>query len=255
MTDVPAKLRPSLGSANGDRAAIYADGCVAVGRDTELTPCRYGKEGAATTIVLYGDSHAAQWFPAFHALAEDRGIELIVLTKGGCPVAEVSIPTATLARTCPIWRDAVIEFLAAEHPDVIVTTNWSDYPNPDDEWARGFDATIARLVPTTNNLVVLGDTPPADVEPATCLSANLRSVGNCTAERAEVTGGTRVRIESEIAARYGARFVDTTDWICTDTRCPIIIGDILLYRDATHITTVAAEWFRPLVEASLAGIV
>jgi peptidoglycan/LPS O-acetylase OafA/YrhL len=255
VTDVPANLRPSLGSANGDRAAIYADGCVAVGRDTELTPCRYGNKGAATTIVLYGDSHAAQWFPAFRALAEDRGYELIVLTKGGCPVAAVSIPTATLARTCPIWRDAAIEFLAAERPDVIVTTNWADYPNPDDEWARGFDATIARLVRTTNNLVVLGDIPPADVEPATCLSANLRSVDNCTAERADVTSGSRLGIESEITARYGGRFVDTTDWICTDTRCPIIIGDILLYRDATHITTVAAEWFRPLVEASLAGIV
>jgi len=254
VTDVPSNLRPQLAQANGDRAAIYADGCVAIGRDTELNPCRYGKEGSPVTIVLYGDSHAAQWFPAFEAMADERGYELIVLVKGGCPVAAVSIPTNTLARTCPIWRDAAIEFLAAEHPDVIVTTNWSGYPNPDDEWAEGFEATIARLAPTTRNLVVLGDTPPANVEPATCLSGNLRSVEHCTAERADVTSGSRVDIESSITARHGGRFVDTTDWICTDTGCPIIIGDILLYRDATHITTFAAEWFRPLVEASLAGI-
>ena len=30
-----------------------------------------------------------------------------------------------------------------------------------------------------------------------------------------------------------------------------MIGDILLYRDSTHLSTVAASWFRPLLEASL----
>ena len=49
-------------------------------------------------------------------------------------------------------------------------------------------------------------------------------------------------------------YVDTTDWLCAETACPMMIGDILLYRDSTHITTVASSWFRPLLEASLDGV-
>ena len=251
---MPSNLRPSLASVGADRAPVYADGCVAIGVETELTPCRYGPDGAAVTIVLYGDSHAAQWSPALIDIAEDRGYELIVLAKGGCPVAAVSIPTATLARTCPIWRDAAIGFIADERPDVVVVSQLADYPNGDDEWAAGFSATMSRLTPLVPHVVVLGDNPPAQREPASCLSENLRRADACAAQRADVVMASRLAIERDIASGLGASFVDTTDWLCTDTACPVIIGDILLYRDVTHITTVAAHWFRPLVEASLAPL-
>ena len=70
--------------------------------------------------------------------------------------------------------------------------------------------------------------------------------------RDDVVASSRLGTEREIAADLGADYVDTTDWLCTESACPMMIGDILLYRDATHITTVASEWFRPLLEASLA---
>lgn len=255
VTDVPSNLRPTLGAVGADRAEVYEDGCVAIGVDTELTPCRYGTENADVTIVLYGDSHAAQWSPALIDIAEDRGYELIVLAKGGCPVAAVSIPTATLARTCPIWRDQAIDFIGSVQPDVVIVSAWADYPNPDDEWATGFSTTMSRLAPLTSNLVVLGDNPPTRREPASCLSDNLRRADACAAARDDVVITSRLAIEREISGGLGATFIDTTDWLCTESACPIIIGDILLYRDVSHITTVAARWFRPLLEASLEPMV
>jgi hypothetical protein len=247
VADVPSNLRPPLGAVSSDRAQVYADGCVAVLRQTELSPCRYGDEDAAVTIVLYGDSHAAQWSPAFIEIAESRGYELIVLAKGGCPVSAVSIPNAN---SCPTWRDRAIEFVAAERPDLVVVSQLSDYPSSDEEWSVGLATTLQRLRPLAANVVVLGDNPPARVEPASCLSDHLRDADACIAERDEVVAG-RVSVEQAVASQLGVSFVDTTDWLCTDTACPVIIGDILLYRDVTHITTAAAEWFRPLVEASL----
>jgi len=204
-----------------------------------------------TTIVLYGDSHAAQWSPALIDIAEARGLQLIVLAKGGCPVAAVSIPTATLARTCPVWRDQAIEFIGTQRPDLVIVSAWADYPNSDEEWATGFSATMSRLAPLTSNLVVLGDNPPARREPASCLSDNLRRADACAAARGDVVMAGRLTIERDIAGGLGAAFIDTSDWLCTQTACPVIIGDILLYRDVSHITTVAARWFRPLLEASL----
>lgn len=252
---VPSNLQPSLAAAGNDKASIYADGCVAIGVDATINPCRYGAVGSSTTMVLYGDSHAAQWFPALEAIANDRGIELIVLTKGGCPTAAVSIPTNTLARTCPAWRDAVIDFLAAERPDAVIVTSWAGYPNDDDEWAAGFDETIGRIVGTTSNLVVLGDNPPSSRNPADCLSAHVTSASDCNSDRADVAPTSRHEVERAVTARYGGRFVDTTDWLCGETECPVILGDILLFRDADHLTTNATVWFRPLLQAALAGIV
>ncbi len=255
MTDVPSNLRPSLSAAGADRADVYADGCVNIGVDAAVhaasDSCRYGSPDAPVRIVLFGDSHAAQWFPALRQIVEDRGDQLIVLTKGGCPTAAVSIPTATLARTCPQWRDAAIQLIADERPDVVIVSGWAGYPNTDDEWAAGFDATLSRLAPLTSRLIVLGDNPPAEDDPAGCLAGHLRSADACAADRADVVAASRLAVERTVAGRYGARFVDTTDWVCTDTKCPVMIGDILLYRDMTHLTTFATLWFEPLLAASL----
>ena len=252
QSDVPSNLRPSLRDVGADRAAVYRDDCVAVGRVSQLNACRYGDTDAAFTIILYGDSHAAQWFPALEAMANDRHFELIVMIKGGCPTAAVTIPTATLSRTCPIWRDQAVAFIAAEQPELLLVSASAGYPNDDDEWAQGFDATMRRVVPLAGHVAVIGDTPAASNEPTDCLSRNVRNADVCASARDDVVASSRLGTEREISADLGADYVDTTDWLCTASACPMMIGDILLYRDATHITTVASEWFRPLLEASLA---
>ena len=106
----------------------------------------------------------------------------------------------------------------------------------------------------TSSLVVLGDNPPTRRDPAACLSDNLRRADACAAERDDVVLTDRLALESAVAGRLGATFIDTTDWLCTDAGCPVIIGDVLLYRDVTHITTVAAQWLRPLLELSLDAV-
>jgi hypothetical protein len=254
QTDVPSNLRPSLRDVGGNRAAVYADDCVAVGRVAQLKACHYGVEGSAFTIILYGDSHAAQWFPAIEEIANAREAELIVMIKGGCPTAAVSIPTATLARTCPIWRDQAVSLIAAEQPELLLVSASARYPNDDEEWASGFDATLRRVVPNADHVVVIGDTPESSHEPSDCLARNLRSADRCASDREEVVASSRLEVERGIAADLGADYVDTTDWLCAGTKCPTMIGDILLYRDSTHITTVASSWFRPLLEASLDGV-
>jgi peptidoglycan/LPS O-acetylase OafA/YrhL len=252
-TAVPSNLRPSLTKVYDDRPDVYGDGCVAIGVDDQLKPCRYGAKGAATKVVLYGDSHAAQWFPALESMATAHGFELIVLTKGGCPTADVPIPTNTLARTCPIWRDKAVAFIAQTHPAMVVVTSSSHYPNSDAEWAAGFETTIARIAPSTQRLVVLGDNPASHTEPAACLSRNLHSVQACTTSRGRAIS-TRLDGERAAAASHHATFVDPTDWFCTDAACPTIIGNIMMFRDINHITTVAANWYAPLLSAALVPV-
>jgi peptidoglycan/LPS O-acetylase OafA/YrhL len=252
VQSVPANLRPSLAAVYDDRPAVYGDGCVNAGVDDELhTDCRYGTVGAATQVVLYGDSHAAQWFPPLDALGVVRGFELVVFTKGGCPTATVSIATNTLGRTCPRWRDRVVQWVAAHRPAMVIVTASSQYDNGDEQWAAGIDQTLSRLAPSTARLVVLADNPGAAANPQECLSAHLTDVQRCSNSRDRALEPGRIAGEQAAAGRLGATYVATTDWFCTATACPMILGDILLYRDADHLTTVGATWFQPLLEASI----
>ncbi len=246
---VPSNMRPSLAKLFDDRPAVYGDGCVAIGVDDTLNPCRYGKASSPTKIVLLGDSHAAQWFPPLRTIADRNGLELIVLAKGGCPAASVSIPTATLARTCPIWRDKAVQFIASEHPDLVILTGSRHYPNTDDEWRTGFNTTLSRLKGLTPRLLLLGDNPDSREDPATCLSAHLNDVGSCVNHRIKAVETGKLEVEQAVAQQNGVRFVDTSDWLCTATDCPLIIGDILMFRDINHLTTFAADWFTPMLEA------
>ncbi len=248
-TAVPSNLRPALAKLFDDRPAVYGDGCVAIGVDDKLNACRYGDKSSSIKVVLIGDSHAAQWFPPLQTIADRDGLQLIVLAKGGCPAPSVSIPTATLARTCPKWRDNAVRFIADERPDLVIVTGSRHYPNTDQEWRDGFNTTLGRLKGLTPRLLVLGDNPDSRTDPGTCLSGHLTDVKACINPRSDAVETGKLNVERTVAQQNGARFVDTSDWLCTDTACPLIIGDILMFRDINHLTTVAAEWFTPMIEA------
>jgi peptidoglycan/LPS O-acetylase OafA/YrhL len=260
---VPSNLRPSLGAVRGDVPKIYSDGCHLDASATSPGPCEFGDTTSATTIVLFGDSHAAQWFPAFDQLAAQHHWRLLVLTKKGCPTAEIPVFSPMVnreLRECGPWRTNVIARLASEHPDVVVlssyryrTTGPVASPDPDEAWRAGLTTTMAALRPTAEQVVILGDTPtPADDVPS-CVSSHLRRATACVNSRADAVKDKRLAVEREVAAAHDARFVPTSDWLCTPDRCPVILGDLLLYRDANHLTATATTWLAPYIEAMLTG--
>ncbi len=250
-TEVPSNLRPPLRKAFDDKSRLYPDNCVNVGVEAHVRDCRYGVRGAPKKFVLYGDSHAAQWFSAVEAIATEQHAELIVLTKGGCPTADVRIKTATLGRTCPAWRTEAMSVIARAKPALVLVTASSHYDNPDAEWRSGLQATLQRIAPNTKDLVVLSDSPGGADVPADCLSRHLTSVTACNNRRQRATAPGRVAADAAAAAAVGARHIDPTDWLCAPTACPVIVGDVLLYRDVDHLTVEAADLLMPLLRAAL----
>jgi hypothetical protein len=61
----------------------------------------------------------------------------------------------------------------------------------------------------------------------------------------------RIAVEADLAAKYDALMVPTTDWLCTADGCPVIVGDILMYRDWNHLSTVAVGFLQPYVDEML----
>ena len=224
----------------------------------EAPPCIYGNASSSVKIALFGDSHAAQWFPALHQLARKHGWRLEVLAKQGCPTADIHILRTALEGECRRWRTKVAERLAGEKPNLIVMSSYRYRPgssdvglDADEVWRRGFDETLAALRPTAAQVLVLGDTPTPAADVPTCVASHLRSVDRCIRDRAEAVRMARLVVEQETAAKYQAVFASTSDWICTPTKCPVILGDVLLYRDDNHMTTVASTLLAPYLEATM----
>lgn len=250
---VPNNLRPSLASAR-ERSTPYRDGCVNVGVNDALQPCEYGVTTATSTIVLYGDSHAAQWFEPLEQVATARGMRLVVLLKGGCPVSDVDVPTPVLRYTCPPYRDRALAYIEREQPALVVAAqSYNHVPAEADEWQEGTLATFERLGALGVPVLVIGDNPASLVDPPACLSDHVSDVDECVTTRDDAVRPQRISSEVLAAEEYGLTWVDTTNWFCTTELCPLIIGNVLVLRDETHITVPMAEFLTPLVGAAVSA--
>jgi hypothetical protein len=254
VTDVPANLRPSLSAAAADKPVIYDNGCMLTDGETVPPPCIFGDASSSTRIVLFGDSHAAQWFPALHRIADARGWRLETVAKVGCPTADVPTTRTDRDPACREWRSAVFERLALSDVDLVVMSSYRYNPGglADEPWRTGLDATMSELRPTVDQVLVLSDTPtPVPEDVPNCLAQNIRSANQCIAPRRSSVVEARVNVEREVAREYGALFAPTADWLCTESACPVIFGDVLLYRDGNHISTDAAVLLIPYLEATI----
>ncbi|MEO7371156.1 MAG: SGNH hydrolase domain-containing protein, partial [Ilumatobacteraceae bacterium] len=218
--------------------------------------CFYGDTTSTVTIALFGDSHAAQWFPALQEMALQNHWRLDVRTKKGCPTAEIPIADPARAPECGPWRKQVMAHLADEHPDLLImsayrytTTRNAVGATPDEVWRNGLQTTLDNLRPLARNVLVLGDTPtPLDDVPG-CVASHLRHVSACMNPRDKAVLPGRLSVESDVAAAHQASFVPTGDWLCTESECPVVIGNLLVYRDNSHITTAASLWLEPYLQA------
>ena len=248
---VPGDLTPSLAAVRSDAPRVYADGCHLDTATTTSGPCAYGVVDSPTTVVLFGDSHAAQWFPALERIALDGGFRLVSLTKSACTAADVTVWSSTLGRAyteCDTWRRNAIARITAEHPALVVV---SDSPGVRPmvngatlvgdagtaELAAGLARTLAAVTPNAGAVAVVGATPEAPGDPPSCLSAHPDSVLACATPVATAIDAAWVAEEGSVARHAGAAFVDPTVWVCPTGPCPAVIGRYIVYRDTHHLAT------------------
>jgi peptidoglycan/LPS O-acetylase OafA/YrhL len=262
----PANLRPSVRGAHGDVPGVDHDGCNLDATVTTPGPCTFGDPASPVSVVLFGDSHAAQWFPALDAVATQHHWKLEVLTKKGCPSADIPVFSTMVnreLRECEAWRVNVAARVGAEHPTVMIMSSfryrrqmgeWAGV-EPNEAWRQGLTKTLDTFVPLVSKVLVLGDTPTPAGDVPSCVAAHLTHVSSCAAARSDAVRDDRLQVERDVAAGHGAAFTSTSDWLCAPTACPVIVGDVLVYRDSNHITATAAEWLAPYIEVTVGPLV
>jgi peptidoglycan/LPS O-acetylase OafA/YrhL len=248
---VPANLTPSLAAVRNDSPIIYSDGCHLDQSSVDPKRCVFGDTASATTVVLFGDSHAAQWFPTFLRLATVEHWRLVTLTKSACTPADVTVVNPTFGRAyteCDAWRAKAFDQIAAAHPALVVMAMSRTYAIPvgggsatvaerPDLWDVGIAASLRRLAQSASRVVLLGDTPRSRLDPPACLSKHLDDVLACTTPSSKAIDPARTSTDRSLASAAGATFVDPTPWVCPSEPCPVVIDNYLVFRDSHHLTT------------------
>jgi peptidoglycan/LPS O-acetylase OafA/YrhL len=259
---VPDDLAPPLADMEEDRPAIYADGCHLEFEQTALPDhCEYGDPDSGTVVVLTGDSHAAQWFPALESLAEEQDWKLVSRTKSSCTPVMVHVGSAQgdgEYTECWEWKQLVAEEIDAIEPDLVVygSTNNSSPLGAEDPaatWAEGWTETLDRASASAAHVAVLTDTPWATGAAAPdCLALHQDAATRCVAEDPYALAHLELRetgLEAQEAS--GATVIDTEPWFCIEQQCPLIVSGLSVYRDQHHISTPYSVYLTDILGEAL----
>jgi peptidoglycan/LPS O-acetylase OafA/YrhL len=262
--DVPSNLQPSLMSASGSEALPFLDGCLMGFTATAVPPCVFGDISSRTSVVLFGDSHAAMWFPALDALANARHWRLVVWTKATCPPVDVTLVSPDLGRTyfeCDEWRADVMSLIQSMRPLLVVLGVAPNYDAAYDivqdgpAWLAGMERSVRRLRASGARVLVLGSIDSPDWVVPDCLSAHIYDAVACNVTPRQTHDGpglvgydnAGIIAERTAVVRGGGAFVDVKPWFCAPSTCPVIVNNLLVFRDNSHLTVQYADYLAPLV--------
>ena len=233
-------------------------GCFAgFGPTAAPADCRFGDPAGSRVVVLFGDSHAAHWFPALDAVARRQHWQLWFWGKSACGYADVRTWLASYRREyteCAAWRSSALDRIAAlPRVDLVVVGRTVSYLSQilgsdgrvlDREaaagvWSAGAARTFKRLSPGRHPVLLLRDVPRPGFDVPACLSRHDHDPLACSFPRSGHvrTDGQLFAAEQPAVSGLGVQVVDLTPVICPGDPCSTVSpAGAIVYRDEGHLT-------------------
>jgi SGNH domain (fused to AT3 domains)/Acyltransferase family len=278
ITSVPKSIQPPISQAATDKGRAYNGfSCTAKDHQSSVSICPLGDPNGKRLLVLYGDSHALMWIPAFETIALAAHWRLVVLAKPDCPAALVSVSNPWRWRltgqfaSCDQWHQWAVRWINSHKPNVLVASQSSRAGIPfspstnakfvtSSTWQQGYEALFNAVTVPGIRKDLLGGTPigldhsvgnqPPGLGPV-CLSAHPQDVQQCSVATAAGIPPSYQRAEQTAAQNTGAEFIDPLPWFCS-SRCTSIVGHYIVYADMNHITATYAQYLQTVLGRALA---
>ena len=248
-----------------DIPGVYRKGCDPDKTDPHPAICFFGDVSQPrSTVVLFGDSHAAQWFPALEEIADAQHWRLATIIKPGCTPLNIREEISPrMERVCEEWRRAAIGDIEELRPELVIVTGASRHPvgggNMIEDtrvWEQGARDTFRALARQGAKVRFIRDTPYADYDVPGCLAqAEWDGHTQCPAPLSAVLNPSIYAAEVRAAQDFGnVKVLDLSDRMCGPDRCFLEAGGLIIYRDADHLTasfsrSLAAVLFQRLQDS------
>lgn len=243
-----APVYPDPADADSDLPVIYEDDCAAGLSANEAIVCHYGDASSEHTLAMVGASRTAHWFPALLEIAESNGWHLVVLIKSGCQFS-TDPPTrdGEVFPECLQWRAEAMAELADIRPDVVFTSSTRATPGGE-TIPGGFVERWAELEELGIDVAGVRDAPRRSTRGDEC-------VGTRGAEHCAEDAGYSLAEQDPASQLTGVpdnvALIDMTGYLCLDGECPAVLGNVLVYRDQSHMTAAFARTLAPMLEEEL----
>jgi hypothetical protein len=246
---LPSPLVPALQNVSYDNASNYYP--VIKLQCSGTKQCVFGDTSSKTTVVLFGDSHAAMWLPPVFYDAKLLHFRIVLLWYSGCPAADVTVYDPSqhdIDTGCNTWRKQSIKDIKALAPSVVLlsdrTTSVDGSPGvsiPDATWKAGMEQTLSELSKPKTKLAVIGDIAALTNEMPECLAAHPNKIQDCSSPNPNPGFKTHVADEEAAAKAEKASYINPQSWLCTKT-CSPVVGNMVVYYDTLHASATYAEY-------------
>lgn len=239
-----------------DSPVIYSQpSCDTWYHNDAVTPCTFGKPAAKHTLVLFGDSVLAQWYPAFAAIyLKSPDWKITVFTKSACSASTVSYRYDRIKSDytiCDRWRAQAIKDIAALKPDLVVMGS-THYGFTDQQWIDGTRRTLAGLSPSSKTIAVMMPTPELALNGPVCLAAQrhwphwLPNPYTCSSLRPPQADAHLLRLLQTATASFtNARVLNLQSAVCPQHTCVAEREGKITYRDSQHLTASFVKTLAP----------
>ena len=270
LDDVPSNLDPPLKDVPAEGKRMLFNGCLLNNLAGGQPECAMGDTASPTTVALIGDSTAAMWTPGFQQVAAHRHWRLEMLAMAGCPLLDlrfINPRTSKPYTECDQWRAEMSARLQTEHPKLIVLSMSRKYGPPgivpagsrdgqleagksyDPAWFDSVTRLMRLLRGTGAQVLVLGAIPDPQSQVSNCLSVHLDDVTACSPLRSLAVREHGIAAETAAVKVGGGQYADLTALFCTAERCPVIVGNTLVYFNRGHITLEYSRLLAPVLGA------
>jgi peptidoglycan/LPS O-acetylase OafA/YrhL len=259
--DPAARMVPQPVVASTDRSEAYDDGCWNYAPFSSLHTCTYGS--GQVQVALVGNSHAGQWLPTLQVLAKQHGWTITTFLASQCNATDAPLEFFSASKTagCLGYGQWVIDKTGGDAFDLVITSERQSVRTDGDSWAdtgstalAGYASYLRRWTDAGANVLILRDTPFPGKTLASvpdCLAQHRTNQPACDGTPDSWHSSDPLFAAATELALPGITMVDVTPYLCTATICPAVIGTVVAYFDASHLTATYGRSIAPFIEADI----
>ncbi len=261
--DTTDLLVPSPTDAGRDLPDAQRDGCVTPQDEREVRVCEYGDPAGKVTVAVVGDSKILQWQTALASIADQQGWRMLTYFKSACAFAEPAYEfTEERHERCAEWNSDAMEQILAEAPDAVVTSGRGVFDGTTEDGddmpgARMIAAWWDRLLGAGIHVIPLLDNPSPSFQVFECVEIHPEQLSECAFDRKKAIASSGAHYQLLAAELTEVdQIIDMTDIVCPGAvRCPAVVGNVLTYRQGSHLTRTYVDSMTDALAERLAPIV
>jgi len=262
---VPAPALAANDKSDAYTAVSHRKDCWSYVPNFRTVTCQFGPKTADVRIALVGNSHAGQWLPALQRIAQQEHWHITTYLASQCAMSDVAqtFDTDAQSQACRTWANRTAAKVAAAKPDLVVMANRisvtaSGSPSlaaSQPAYQAGFQRILEQWTSAQVPVLIIRDTPAPGGSGITsipdCVGEHLDDLGACSGPRSKWLPADPAIPAAKALGSSLVSTVDLTDRICPDETCQGVVGGVIVYFDASHLTATYATTLAPFLKPAV----